>query len=123
MTEINGQPCRPTPGEGCEVGAHRGWAGHVLLTYPSGGQLLASAGHWVELSRLDVTTADLLQAAASFGAAYQAEVRSSLASCGSVEEQRRTVQAYSSRMVQQSSPCSYSMPLVQPRAASVPIGL
>merc|ERR1712023_601956 len=31
MTEFNNAPTRPVAGEGCEVGSHRGLAGHVLL--------------------------------------------------------------------------------------------
>jgi hypothetical protein len=30
-----------------EAGGHSGSAGHVLLTYPSGGTLLTSMGHWI----------------------------------------------------------------------------
>jgi len=123
MTKLNGQPTSPVPGEGCEVGGHRGLAGHVLLTYPSGGQLLVSAGHWVELSRLDVTEENLLQAAASFGAVFQGEIQASMASCSSAAERQRTVQAYSCQMVQQSSPCTYSisnMPRPPLKHASAP---
>jgi hypothetical protein len=109
MTKFEGKPVCPSQGQGCEAGGKRGWAGHVLLTYPSGGKLLASAGHWVELSKLDVTEAALLQAAAAFGATYQAEVQQSLSACASAPDRQRTIQAFSSQMVQQSSPCSYSM--------------
>lgn len=117
MTELEGKPARPVPGEGCEVGSHQGLAGHVLLTYPSGGQLLASAGHWVELSRLDVTETNLLQAAAAFGTTFQGEIQSSMAACSSSGERQRTIQAYSSQMVQQCTPCSYSLPRGGPKSA------
>jgi hypothetical protein len=110
MTQCDGQPVQPpVPGEGCEAGGHRGLAGHVLLTYPSGGRLLASAGHWMELSRLDVTEESLLQAASAFGAAFQNEIQVNMASCSSAEERQRSVQAYSSQMIQQSTPCTYSL--------------
>jgi hypothetical protein len=40
----------------CSIGAgenvKKGAAGHVTLTYSSGGQLVASMGHWIELTRL-----------------------------------------------------------------------
>jgi hypothetical protein len=110
MTEFDGQRASPMQGEGCEVGGHRGLAGHVLLTYPSGGKLLASAGHWVELSRLDVSEAKLFEVAASYGAAFQDEVQKSMASCSSAAERHASVQHYSCQMVQQASPCSYSLP-------------
>ena len=35
-----------------ESGGHTGAAGHVTLTYPSGGVLLTSAGHWIELQKV-----------------------------------------------------------------------
>ena len=31
----------------CKIGEFEGNAGHVLLTYPSGGMILTSMGHWV----------------------------------------------------------------------------
>ena len=40
-----------------KIGEHKGSAGHVLLTYPSGGMILTSMGHWVELMKID-TSAD-----------------------------------------------------------------
>merc|ERR1711879_918885 len=55
MTEFDGKAALPPSGAVCQVGAHAGLAGHVLLSYPSGGQLLASASHWIELSHLEVT--------------------------------------------------------------------
>ena len=39
----------------CKIGKNEGAAGHVLLTYPSGGSILTSCGHWVELVKLDVS--------------------------------------------------------------------
>lgn len=108
MTEMEGRAVSPLPGQGCEVGAHRGHAGHVLLSYPSGGKLLASAGHWMELSRFDVTETNLLQAAAQYGLAYTSQLQSSLGNCATAAQRQQTVQAFSSQMVQQSVPCSYS---------------
>jgi len=113
MTELDGQPAAPSPGQGCEAGGQRGFAGHVLLTYPSGGRLLASAGHWMELSNFDVSEAGLFQAAASYGVAFQAEIQTSMASCQTAAQKQQVMQTYSSQMVQQSAPCSYSMPLTQ----------
>jgi len=117
MAQTNGQPVTaPVPQQRCEVGGHRGWAGHVLLSYPSGGRLIASAGHWVELTRLDVNETDLLRAAASYGPAFSSEVQASMSSCVSDADRQRTIQTYSSQMVQQSSPACYSLPAM-PRSA------
>ncbi len=38
----------------CKIGDLKGACGHSLLTYPSGGKLLTSSGHWIELVKLDV---------------------------------------------------------------------
>lgn len=117
MAETNGHPVpAPVPQQTCEVGGYRGWAGHVLLSYPSGGRLIASAGHWVELTRLDVNEADLLRAAASYGAAFSSQVQASMSSCVSDADRQRTIQTYSSQIVQQSSPASYSLQAM-PRSA------
>merc|ERR1712118_326700 len=95
-------------GAECRVGDHAGLAGHVLLSYPSGGQLLASASHWSELSRLDVTEATLLEVAASYGTSFHTKVQASLAACPSPAHRRETIQTYSNHIVQQSVPCMYS---------------
>lgn len=34
---------------------HKGSAGHVLITYPSGGMILTSMGHWIELMKIDTS--------------------------------------------------------------------
>lgn len=91
----------------CEAGGHRGAAGHVLLRYPSGGALLVSAGHWVELSHIGVTEERLLEvAAASYGTAYSAAVRNQFASCTTQVERASLVQTMATQYVMQSPPCS-----------------
>lgn len=39
----------------CELEGAKGSACHVLLTYPSGGMILTSMGHWVELMKIDTS--------------------------------------------------------------------
>merc|ERR1712226_1561773 len=91
----------------CEAGGCRGAAGHVLLRYPSGGLLLVSAGHWIELVQLDgVTEEKLLQtAAAQYGSDYAASWSAQMMSAPSQEARSQMCQAFSMQMVQQSSPC------------------
>merc|ERR1712187_613263 len=91
----------------CEVGGHRGAAGHVILRYPSGGSLLVSAGHWVELSHIGVTEDRLLEvAAASYGQAYSEQVRNQFASCTTQVERTNLVQSVASQYVMQSPACT-----------------
>jgi len=70
----------------CELGHKRGAAGHVSVRYPSGGILLVSAGHWVELLHLEgVSEKSLLQTAAkNYGDAYSANWSAQLAAAPTV---------------------------------------
>ena len=38
-----------------EIDRDQGSAGHVLLTYPTGGKILTSMGHWIELMKIDTS--------------------------------------------------------------------
>jgi len=98
-----------TPECTCTAGNMRGAAGHVLLTYPSGGMLLTSAGHWIELIQLDVSEERLIAtSAAQFGASYSADVAQQLASAPSAAARYEVMQNCSTRIIQSSAPCSYS---------------
>ena len=44
-----------------EVGQYKGTAGHVLLKYRSGGMMLVSATHWMELTNVNADEADVAQ--------------------------------------------------------------
>ena len=47
----------------CKIGEKEGTAGHVLLSYKSGGKLITSMGHWVELMRIDTSEKKLFDLA------------------------------------------------------------
>ena len=47
----------------CKIGEKKGAAGHVLLKYKSGGHLLTSMTHWVELMRIDTSEKKLFELA------------------------------------------------------------
>jgi len=103
---LSGLPLERT----CEAGGRRGAAGHVLLRYTSGGLLLVSAGHWIELVQLDgVTEEKLLRTAeAQYGQSYAASWSEHLLATPSPEVRNQMCQAFAQQMVQQSSPCIYS---------------
>jgi len=92
----------------CEAGDGSGGAGHVLLTYPSGGTLLTSAGHWVELAKLDVTVESLLAVAEKeYGSDYTAQLRQDLSvESDSMEVRGEKMASWSKRMLTSSAPCS-----------------
>ncbi|CAK0819801.1 unnamed protein product [Prorocentrum cordatum] len=90
VSEVSGGLAMPDAMK-CSVGdgpdEKRGAAGHVTLTYASGGQLVASAGHWIELSRLDTTEEQVAQVAArNFGAEMRTQYESELAQFSSAQE-------------------------------------
>eukprot|EP00933_Yihiella_yeosuensis_P084438 TRINITY_DN9892_c2_g1_i1.p1 TRINITY_DN9892_c2_g1~~TRINITY_DN9892_c2_g1_i1.p1 ORF type:complete len:626 (+),score=122.05 TRINITY_DN9892_c2_g1_i1:82-1959(+) len=82
-------------------------AGHVLLTYPSGGRLLASAGHWKELVHLDgVSESALIETYARYyGEASSQVIMTQLGSCPDEESRRQTTQTLAQVCVQSSPPC------------------
>jgi len=92
----------------CKAGRGSGAAGHVLVTYPSGGSLLASAGHWVELAKLDVSVASLIAVAEKeYGGEYTARLRQDLSvESDSVEVREEKMAKWSKRMLTSSAPCS-----------------
>ena len=46
-----------------KIGKHEGSAGHVLMTFPSGGAILTSMGHWIELMKIDASAEKLFEVA------------------------------------------------------------
>jgi len=93
----------------CSIGEgdheKRGAAGHVTLTYASGGQIVTSMGHWIELSRID-TSAELVMsvAAKNFGQGEFSKFQSEMNALGSAEERQAHVQRFSHELVQKSMP-------------------
>jgi len=84
-------------------GEKRGYAGHVSLTYSSGGQLIASNGHWIELTRLDATLESVQRVAAkNFGACEAKEFMDEVNGLSDEEERTNCVQRRAKRYVQQS---------------------
>eukprot|EP00128_Syssomonas_multiformis_P015201 Colp12_sorted_trinity150504_noHs@12780 len=97
----------------CKIKEHEGAAGHVALTYPSGGILLTSSGHWIELAQLDTTLDNIIKSAAKqYGEAYAEQMKTEL-STAPPEMQQQKMQMYASRAVQSAAPCSYT-PLSRP---------
>merc|ERR1719473_1912283 len=89
-----------------KAGGVMGLAGHVLLTYPSGGRLLTSMGHWIELTKLHGCTEEsVLQAAERRGAAYSRAIREELDSCATQSERDRALQRCGAQLVQNAAPC------------------
>merc|ERR1712007_372259 len=83
----------------------RGLAGHVTLTYASGGQLVTSMGHWIELTRINTSLESVLRVAAQeFGEAEVRDMQREYASKSTDAERFECVQRRASTMVQKSVP-------------------
>lgn len=93
----------------CSVGTgdveKRGAAGHVTLTYASGGQLLTSMGHWIELTRIDTSLESVIQVVArNFGQADLARLNAEYDQLNSAADRQECMQRWSKEMVQKSVP-------------------
>lgn len=83
----------------------RGAAGHVALSYPSGGQLITSMGHWIELTRIDTSVESIMQVAAkNFGEHEIRKTRAALSGARTETERMRCLQDLSKEMIQKSIP-------------------
>uniref|UniRef100_A0A6V0A2Z8 Uncharacterized protein n=1 Tax=Zooxanthella nutricula TaxID=1333877 RepID=A0A6V0A2Z8_9DINO len=102
-TQMSGQGSLPVPAAvACEAGGQRGTAGHVMLTFRSGGMLLASAGHWSELVKIDATEELVLRTAEEqYGEAYASRWAAQLRSAPDGTRPVMT-QSFAAQIVQQS---------------------
>jgi len=100
----------------CTIDNHQGAAGHVILHYATGGKLLVSAGHWIELQKLDVSAESLLKVAEkSYGAVISEQIQTELFAAPSPRAKEAVVQRYAQQFVQQSAPCQYQMQMPMPQ--------
>lgn len=71
----------------CQIKNAKGAAGHILLTYPNGGKLLTSMGHWVELVKVDTSEQKLFELVArQYETAELAKLKAGLADVGATGE-------------------------------------
>lgn len=93
--------CSVGEGENIKIGV----AGHVALTYPSGGQLVTSMGHWIELTRINTSLESVLRTAGhNFGAEEVDDMMREYAELNSDAARYECVQKRASKYVQQSVP-------------------
>jgi len=89
----------------------KGTVGHALLKYKTGGILLLSAGHWIELSNLNVNIDNLEQVAMkNYGTnnEYLNELKEIRGSSSNESEKKERVQRMANKFVQQTAACNYS---------------
>jgi len=82
---------------------------HTCLTYPSGGVLLASNAHWLDISNIDVTVTNLLKVAeTNYGKEKMEEMRFNIMNTSGQQQQQSMINDYAKTFVQQSTPSQYS---------------
>lgn len=94
-------------GNQCEVNGKKGQAGHVLLTYKSGGHLLVSMGHWADLTKVETTDKVLFEVAArEYGQEQAQQMQKEYANLSSEAEKKNYISKNAIQFVQSSAPCS-----------------
>lgn len=92
-----------------EIDNKSGAVGHALIKYKSSnGILLLSAGHWIELSKLDVDVSKLEYMAEKAGGEYYNQMMNIKSSKVSEKEKFTQYEKLANVYVQQSTPCNYS---------------
>ena len=90
----------------CQIGDAKGAAGHVLLRFKNGGNLLTSMGHWVELMKIDTSDKKLFEVAErEYGAQYAQNMKEEYASIDS-NKKKQWVSKNAVNFVQNQAPCS-----------------
>ena len=87
-----------------------GTVGHALLKYKSGGILILSAGHWIELSNLNVNVDNLAEVAMkNYGAdnEYMQEINE-IKSMKDESQRETKLNRMANMFVQQTAACNYS---------------
>lgn len=109
-----------TKTEGYDVSKHylngqRGTIGHALITYKSGGVMIVSAGHWIELSNIDLSLEKLESVANMYdGNIYLNEIndiKNNSNFSASIKSEMYNNMA--KKFVQQSAPCNYSQKMTK----------
>eukprot|EP01090_Pellita_catalonica_P011039 TRINITY_DN2251_c0_g2_i3.p1 TRINITY_DN2251_c0_g2~~TRINITY_DN2251_c0_g2_i3.p1 ORF type:complete len:497 (+),score=112.13 TRINITY_DN2251_c0_g2_i3:121-1491(+) len=93
----------------------RGTVGHAVLRYNSGGSIIISAGHWIELNKLETSIDKIEEVAAQYGDEYCAELDFLKDPNVPMEEKKRKMAEMSKLFVQQ-------MPSVKSKQVAVEVG-
>jgi len=90
-------------GEGDSV--KRGAAAHVTLTYASGGQIITSMAHWIELTKIDTSVEAVMRTAAQeFGAAEVQSFQDEMNCLATEADRYECLQKRSKQLISKSAP-------------------
>merc|ERR1712137_1367362 len=77
-----------------------GFAGHVMLNYDSGGQLVTSMGHWIELTRINTSLEAVLRVAQhNFGQSELALLQEDLGMQNSDRDREECMQKWAKKHI------------------------
>ena len=94
----------------CKIGSNVGLAGHVLLSYPKGGKILTSMGHWIELMKIDSSSQKLFETAERlYGQSELNRIKLEYGSLKTVQEQIAYTSKKTMMYVQEQSPGTNKM--------------
>ena len=98
----------------CKIKGELGTAGHVLLTYKSGGKILTSMTHWIELSKIENVEPEKVfeRAEKEYGVQYTTNVKKNYKAMEPVR-QEAYIQKEAINMIQNQSPCLRNYQQVQ----------
>jgi len=97
-----------------EINGIKGAVGHAIVKYKSGGSMILSAGHWIELSHLDVKLENLEFVSKNvYNNFFDKEIEN-IKNCNSTTEQEKTTQTrkLASQFIQQTCNNQYSQKMV-----------
>eukprot|EP01103_Thecamoeba_quadrilineata_P015996 TRINITY_DN521_c0_g1_i1.p1 TRINITY_DN521_c0_g1~~TRINITY_DN521_c0_g1_i1.p1 ORF type:complete len:357 (+),score=47.42 TRINITY_DN521_c0_g1_i1:46-1116(+) len=110
VTQTDGIPVSNDNSESvlASIRDYKGLIGHAVLTYKTGGNLVVSSCHWLELSHLNTSEENVFKTwEINQGVEYAQMMRKEYEAVP-LEQQSAQLQSYAARIVQTSAPCQYS---------------
>jgi hypothetical protein len=96
-----------------ELKNYKGAIGHVVLHYKSGGKLFLSAGHWIELSKVNVKLDDLEKVSKNlYSNKYDNEIEKIKNEDCNEYTKSKKYSELATKVIQQSSNCNYSKKMI-----------
>lgn len=91
-----------------ELGDLKGFVGHCMFKFPSGGILLLSTGHWIELLKLNASEENVLRVASSLYSPQLVDSwRNALSLAVTPSHKTEMLSSYCAQIIQNSTPGNY----------------
>lgn len=90
-----------------QINLKRGTLGHAMLKYKSGGIIIVSAGHWIQLQNIDLDETKFKKVVEDYGGDIQKEYDEINSSSEPFFEKRKKYREVASKIIQSNSPSNY----------------